>query len=275
MNDKAIIVTDEDKFEARSPGVPVVQDEPSFNSVLMKMVENKMTPEVIEKMMDLRERDRDYQREQEAEQAKRAYVTAMAAFKKNDLKIYKTKKAGFDHKTGGGRTEYGFAPLPKIQEVIDPLLSEQGLNYTFDTDQDEKEIIVSCIMEHDWGHSAKRTLRAPRDDSGKKNFIQSMGSTISYLERYTLLAVTGLATHDIDDDGQAAGKEPEYITEGQQKTITKRLTKIYGKDPSMFFDWMQCETVDTITDFDKAMKGLDGAEAQLTKSKREPGSDDK
>jgi hypothetical protein len=41
------------------------------------------------------------------------------------------------------------------------------------------------------------------DDSGGKNKIQAIASAKSYLERYTLLAITGLATKDMDDDGRA------------------------------------------------------------------------
>ena len=37
--------------------------------------------------------------------------------------------------------------------------------------------------------------------TGSKNAIQAIGSTVSYLCRYTLLCVTGLATSDPDDDG--------------------------------------------------------------------------
>jgi len=41
--------------------------------------------------------------------------------------------------------------------------------------------------------------------SGNKNPIQAIASTVSYLERYTLLAITGLTTKDMDDDGKNAG----------------------------------------------------------------------
>ena len=46
---------------------------------------------------------------------------------------------------------------------------------------------------------------APLDTSGGKNNIQAMGSAVSYLERYTLLAITGLSTKEMDDDGRGAG----------------------------------------------------------------------
>ena len=52
------------------------------------------------------------------------------------------------------------------------------------------------------------TMAAGPDGSGGKNAIQAIGSTVSYLERYTLLAATGLATEDQDDDGRGANPVP-------------------------------------------------------------------
>jgi hypothetical protein len=53
------------------------------------------------------------------------------------------------------------------------------------------------------GHSERTTLSATADTSGSKNSIQAIGSTVTYLQRYTLLAAVGLAAGG-DDDGQAA-----------------------------------------------------------------------
>ena len=56
------------------------------------------------------------------------------------------------------------------------------------------------------GHSEAVSIAGPLDDSGQKNGIQQIGSTITYLERYTLMAIMGLAAHDQDDDGIASGQ---------------------------------------------------------------------
>jgi hypothetical protein len=65
---------------------------------------------------------------------------------------------------------------------------------------------VTCKLTHKQGHSEEVTLEAPLDTSGGKNNIQAMGSSVSYLERYTLLAITGLATKEQDDDGASTGQ---------------------------------------------------------------------
>jgi ERF superfamily len=65
---------------------------------------------------------------------------------------------------------------------------------------------VTCILTHQMGHSEETTLAGAPDNSGSKNSIQAIGSTVTYLERYTLLAATGLAAANGDNDGQGAPK---------------------------------------------------------------------
>ena len=65
------------------------------------------------------------------------------------------------------------------------------------------------------GHFETTSLTAAGDQSGGKNAIQALGSTISYLERYTILALTGLSTHEMDDDAKGV----EYITEKQLSSL--------------------------------------------------------
>jgi hypothetical protein len=55
-------------------------------------------------------------------------------------------------------------------------------------------------------------LRAGADQSGAKNSIQAIGSTISYLQRYTLKAALGLAAAN-DDDGKASGSTEASLTQ--------------------------------------------------------------
>jgi hypothetical protein len=63
-----------------------------------------------------------------------------------------------------------------------------------------------CAVTHVKGHVERCIMKALADESGGKNSIQAIGSAITYLQRYTLLAATGLTSADIDDDdGRAAG----------------------------------------------------------------------
>jgi len=150
----------------------------------------------LEKLLELQERF-------EANQARKAYHQAMAEFKANAPKIGKDKKVGYS--TSKGNVGYSHASLSNVTDKISAELSKHGLSASWTTKQNG-QIMVTCKITHILGHSEETTISAPADASGSKNAIQAIGSTITYLERYTLLALAGLATHDMDDDGKAAGK---------------------------------------------------------------------
>lgn len=159
----------------------------------------------------------DLQIRYEENEAKKAYHKAIADFKAEGLEILKDKRVGFDQK-GGGRTEYSHATLGKALEKIIPALSRHGLSHSWSINQDQS-IEVTCTLTHELGHSTSVSMSAGKDDSGKKNAIQQVASTVSYLQRYTLFAITGLAAKDQDDDGHGSEGDIEYITEDQLASI--------------------------------------------------------
>ena len=73
-------------------------------------------------------------------------------------------------------------------------MGRHGLSYRWDIGQRDGRIHVSCIVTHKAGHSETVTMDAAPDNSGKKNSIQQIASSVTYLQRYTLLAIAGLAT---------------------------------------------------------------------------------
>lgn len=146
----------------------------------------------LERLMDLQ------QRYEEAE-ARKAYVADMALFKMNPPQIIKDKVVAFSG------TSYTHATLGNVTGAIVEGLAQHGFSHRWDTEQQGANVSVTCILTHRMGHSERTTLTAAKDDSGKKNSIQQMASAITYLQRYTLLAATGLATKDQgDDDGAGA-----------------------------------------------------------------------
>jgi hypothetical protein len=60
------------------------------------------------------------------------------------------------------------------------------------------------------------SMGAGPDSGGAKNGIQARASTVTYLERYTLMAATGLAAQGQDDDG-AGRKQVEPDPDGKAK----------------------------------------------------------
>ncbi len=153
----------------------------------------------LQKLMEFKER-------WEADEARKAYVVAMTAFKKTPLEIVKDTHVKYKNK-GGGETDYYHATLSQVVAVVAPALAQHGLSYTWKTSQEQSgQITVECIITHEGGHSSSVSLMGMPDQSGGKNAIQAIASTVTYLERHTLMAATGTAAKDQDDDG--AGGAP-------------------------------------------------------------------
>lgn len=200
----------------------------------------------IEKLMILKER-------YDANEAKKSYNQAMASFKTDPPKIDKDKTVGYS--AGGGRVGYKHASLYNVTQKINAVLSAWGLSATWTTKQEGKQIAVTCTITHKFGHSESTTLSAEADNTGAKNGIQAIGSTITYLERYTLLALTGLATFEQDDDGQAA--VTAFIDKKELNTILDLIAEKNG-DIGKVIKWLGIESLEKMPKsmYQKAVTGI-------------------
>ncbi len=174
-----------------------------------------MHGEKLAKLLEMQERWDDTQ-------AKKAFVVAMAAFKENPPKIIKDAAVSFK------QTSYKHATLGNVTATINAALSAHGLTASWITSQDSGSIMVTCKITHVLGYSEETCLSAAPDTSGSKNPIQAIGSTVTYLQRYTLLALTGLATYE-DDDGAGAGDnkdpKPPELTETNKRVLSAICVK--------------------------------------------------
>ena len=177
----------------------VIEGENKPGQLIALALNQNADPAVLSKLMDLQER-------WEAQNARKAFVLAMSAFKQEAPSVLK-KGDKVDFSTAKGRTHYNYANLGSIVQEITAILGKHSLSATWQTCQDDKgNITVTCNVTHAAGHRESVTLTGPPDDSGNKNRIQAIGSAVTYLQRYTLLAALGLATGE-DDDGR--GGKPE------------------------------------------------------------------
>ena len=200
------------------PAALVVMSPGQLVSQLMQQG-GSMDLSAMERLMGLQER-------WDANEAKKAYHQAMAAFKQNPPTIYKDKHVSFS--TQKGQTDYHHATIGNVVKQIVAALAEHDLSHSWTTEQREGgQVAVTCTITHKLGHSESVTLQAGRDESGGKNSIQALGSAITYLQRYTLLAITGLAVEDgSDDDGQGAdGSAMDAATRLELWTLRARAAK--------------------------------------------------
>lgn len=186
----------------------------------------------------------DVKKQWEADEARKAFVVAMAAFKASAPTITKNKQVSFA--TTKGKTEYKHATLDNVCDVVIPALSKHGFTHRWETSQ-EGAIAVTCIITHSLGHSERTTLRAASDDSGGKNAIQAIGSTVTYLQRYTLLEAVGLAVRGTDNDGAGAPLPPvsdDLVREVEAKFDEVGLT---DADLPRFLQYLDIESLPQMT----------------------------
>ena len=197
--------------------------------MLRVAVEQGADLDKLEKLMDLQHR-------WEADQARKAFSEAIANFKAHAPRLIRDSHASF----GQGKTAYSYSTLDRITQKLAPALAKWGLSHSWSTSQDGDRITVTCRLSHRGGHFEEVSLSAAPDTSGSKNAVQSIGSTATYLSRYTLLAVTGLATGTDDDDGHATR---DTLVTAEQKGTLAALIKETGSDTKMFLEWLGVPTL--------------------------------
>jgi hypothetical protein len=120
-------------------------------------------------------------------------------------------------------------------------------------------ITVTCSVSHELGHAESTSLSHSPDSSGKKNSIQAIGSTITYLQRYTILALTGLATKGQDDDGTSIVEPEEKLNDSQYADIVSILQEI-GKSEQAFCKYKKVKSLNDLpfNSFEAIIKELEG-----------------
>lgn len=145
----------------------------------------------LERLMNLKQK-------YEENEARKAFAVAMAAFKAEQIVIGKDKLV--DHRGG----TYRHATLGNVVAIVSEALGRHGLYHAWAVKQEETGVHVKCTLTHQLGHSESVAMWGPPDNSGSKNLIQQIASTVTYLQRYTLMAITGVAASDQDDDGEGS-----------------------------------------------------------------------
>lgn len=218
--------------------------------MLAHAVEHGASVETLEKLMGLAER-------YEANQARRAFANAMASAKAEIPVIGKNREVDFT--SSKGRTNYQHEDLAEIARVVTPILAKHGLSYRYRTSSDiGQPVCVTCVVCHRDGYSEENSLSGPRDESGNKNTIQSIGSTITYLQRYTLKAALGLAASH-DDDAARAEAPPAPVITAQQVDAIEDLLAATNSDRKQFLAYAKAPSVEAIpaASFDHLMTRLE------------------
>jgi hypothetical protein len=190
-----------------------------------------------------------WRKEMIADQRRAAFDEAMASAKAEIPVISKNREVDFT--STKGRTNYRHEDLAEIARTVTPILGKYGLSYRYRVSSNINEpIMVTCVVSHKEGHFEETTLLGARDESGNKNSLQQVGSTLTYLQRMTLKAALGLAASD-DDDGKASSAVEEYtppegsISSDQAENIREQL-RLKGCAEKAFLQWAKIKRIEDI-----------------------------
>ena len=191
-----------------------IQKQNQYDLIISKALSTDVDIDKLTALMEMKER-------YDKSQAKKDFVLAMSEFKAECPTVLKTARS---HTST-------YADLGMMIEAVTPVLSKHGLSHSWGFKQNFENnkmlIEVTCTITHKAGHSESVALVSYPDSGGKMNEIQRIGSTTTYLERYTFVAITGLAVKKMDDDGNSAvGKKEAPARETISEKSLEELRKL-------------------------------------------------
>lgn len=163
----------------------------------------------------------DLQKEWESRVSLREFNEAIAKFQALVKPVSRSSAVKYQGK--GGTVNFKFAGLSEILPAITPVLSECGLSVRWKNEDVNNQLKITCIVSHVGGHSESCSMMGEPDVSGGKNNIQAKGSTMTYLQRYTLNLLLAISTEEDNDGAGGAPVSKPKPNESQWNTIKDRV----------------------------------------------------
>ena len=182
----------------------------------LEMMRANPTPETADRVLSFLER-------LDATRARKAYAAAMVQLKRDlPAVISKNKRVEL-----GGRGGYVHSTLDHIMATVQPILSEHGFDIAWRSSTVERGIALTCRLTHADGHFEECTTPAAPPDTGPgRNAVQAIGSTLTYLQRYSLVMLLGLATGDAPDtDDEPREQAPDTVDPRRSNAMVTALRK--------------------------------------------------
>jgi hypothetical protein len=166
----------------------------------------------MERLLDMQERVM-------AKDAEMAFYSDMSELQDEMPTI---KKEGAITVNGSVRSRY--ARFEDILGQTKHLLKKYGFSVAFKSNFVEGQLEITGTLSHRQGHHESTTMRLPFDDSGAKNSVQQIGSSVSYGKRYVYCMLLNINITEDDDDGNAA--DPKNTLEAQFERLLKHNDQV-------------------------------------------------
>jgi hypothetical protein len=130
-----------------------------------------------------------------------------------------------------GTVRATYAKWEDTVEVVRPILARHGFSLSFKPGRSPRGVpTVTGVLRHETGHKEGAEIELPADNSGDKNPVQAVGSTMSYGQRYVAKMLLNLVSRGEDDDGQAAGQSgAEFCAVAEINTLADKSALLTWK----------------------------------------------
>ena len=168
-----------------------------------------------------------------------AFRLAYLAFREEakGLELAKDSRAAA-FKSGGG---YSYLNIASCVTPISTLLAKQKLVHYWTSCTNAEQVVCTCHIVHLAGYGIECQVSSPRDTTGGKSAAQSVGSALTYLQRYSLLMVCGLAAGQDNDAAPVVAdtepvisdKTPTFLSDQQLdalRAIAAKMPKADAKE---------------------------------------------
>ena len=159
-----------------------------------------------------------------------------------------------EKKHEGYQGRYKFADLGQVLDIIRPVFAKHGLAFTqLIGDATDGRVSVTTMLLHESGQTLETTSSMALHKQAGLSDAQAAGSIITYLRRYQITAMAGIAQEDTD---AAIEEKPKRV----RKPATSENFQKPTPNPDVIRDLLACENLETLKEkWDK----LDKSEHRL------------
>lgn len=149
-----------------------------------------------------------------------------------------------------------YADLAECLNVSRPVFSSKGLSIIQSTEFDGNLVSVSTVIAHSSGGYISSTASC----AIAKNDAQEVGKATTYLRRYSLASMVGIAQEDLDGEPDAKRPVPPpvaFITREQAELVMSLIIQSESDLPRFLKLFMIKDIADMkVTQFESAIKML-------------------
>ena len=279
----------------RTPGTNVTKFEPRPTNLLVAFAQAASDPACNpEKMKALS----DMVDKMKAEEAEVAFTESYIAMQDELPSISATGRIEIPGKGGGRGQSTPYAKFDEIMRVVKPILKAHkfALMVVSEPNPSGVGVVVrgtlARVHETQYGkttHAKQTIIAVPLENSGSKNNVQGIGSSLSYAKRYACIQLQNIISHaEIDDDRDGVGPKPkkkivadlpdgltsqtvttEAISGAQAKELLAAINDC-GVGPATFLQKYQIDAVHELPArlFDEAFKACKDYGARTKEAKR-------